>query len=1400
MRHVKLSIGAHLSQHPATHWRGRATAKAAVSAFALAGGLVGCSGHGSDAVESKAALNANPHTTDFAVYAQNSATLRDRVGVTGGDVGVGLVGTGPFLGGAYELTMTADAHVDTARSVLANRILLQDRARVGDIQVNQLTQQNHPTFTHQYPFPATAMPALPPMAPVTPGTAALTVKLGGTQVANPGSYGAVSVGDRGILRLNGGVYQLASLQLGNDARIEALAPVQLRVAGRFGALDRSFIGAAAGVTLTAGDLRIEVSGKNGNSGSLTDSPKAAVFGSSANVRAVMLVPNGTLLSGQRAIVVGAYVARDVYMDLDSTITYQSGVGPSGCLQSCDDGNPCTIDACSVGVCVHSSSPAGTSCADSNACNGAEKCDGAGHCQTGTPVVCAALDQCHAVGVCNTATGLCSNPAKPNGTVCNDANLCTKTDVCTAGVCGGTAYTCNDGLACTTDSCNGDGTCTFAVMADNCLVGGVCYANAATNPANQCEQCTPATSQTAWSPKSAGTACNDDHPCTSGDACNGVGACVGTAYSCNDNLDCTVDSCNGDGTCSHTIAAGCVINGACYAADATNPANQCQACTPSTSATSWTAKSTGTACNDGNACTSHDICNAGVCAGTAYSCDDGLACTADSCNGDGTCSHTITAGNCVINGACYANGASNPADSCQTCNSATATTWSNQADGTTCNDSSACTPADGGTDDGGTDDGGTSDDGGATCPSHTCIAGACTGVCVPGKTQCHGQTVQTCDATGNWKDGTTCMNQACVAGTCQGVCAPAALQCNGQTPQTCDATGVWQDGPACANQACIAGTCQGVCAPGAQQCHGQIPQTCDGTGAWQDGAACANQACVAGTCQGVCAPGSQQCNGQIPQTCDATGNWKDGTACMNQACVAGACQGVCAPGSQQCNGQIPQTCDGTGAWQDGPACANQVCVAGTCQGVCAPGALQCNGPIAQTCNGLGDWQVSTSSIGCEYYPTVTANSQLVGPFHFAVAIENAGSLPANYVVTRGATSTASGQVAAASVAVVQLPWVDELKAPPSTLLSRSAAGNGAYHLVTDQPVTVYQYNPLEYKIGSQYSYTADASLLLPVNTWTENYTVAARNTWYFTPIFYPGFYAITASQDNTVVTLNPSITGRWVVAGAGVAANGSGTITLNTGDVLQVLSASGGGSPDSSDLTGTGVLASKPVQVIAGHDCTNIPYYVGACDHLEDSMLPIETLSGTYIVAAPWIAAGTLKNRVVRVIGVDNSATLQFDPPQAGAPSTILAGQYVELPPSQTSYRITSDHKILVAQYMEGQLAGGNAGDPSMALAVPVEQYRSSYRFFASTSYDASFVDITAPTGATVTLDGVRVGATAFATVGTSGYGVARVQLSNAGSGDHSITSDHDIDISVYGYGQNTSYWYPGGLNLIHLAE
>ena len=53
-----------------------------------------------------------------------------------------------------------------------------------------------------------------------------------------------------------------------------------------------------------------------------------------------------------------------------------------------------------------------------------------------PDVCTPLDQCHDAGTCDTTTGVCSNPPKADGTVCDDQDPNTGPDMCQAGICQG----------------------------------------------------------------------------------------------------------------------------------------------------------------------------------------------------------------------------------------------------------------------------------------------------------------------------------------------------------------------------------------------------------------------------------------------------------------------------------------------------------------------------------------------------------------------------------------------------------------------------------------------------------------------------------------------------------------------------------------------------------------------------------------------------------------------------------------------------------------------------------------------------------------------------------------------------------------------------------------------------
>lgn len=80
----------------------------------------------------------------------------------------------------------------------------------------------------------------------------------------------------------------------------------------------------------------------------------------------------------------------------------------------------------AGACADPAIADGTACDDANACTQTDTCQ-SGACLGSAPVVCAASDSCHEAGLCDTGTGTCSNPSKPDGAACSAG-------ICAAGVC------------------------------------------------------------------------------------------------------------------------------------------------------------------------------------------------------------------------------------------------------------------------------------------------------------------------------------------------------------------------------------------------------------------------------------------------------------------------------------------------------------------------------------------------------------------------------------------------------------------------------------------------------------------------------------------------------------------------------------------------------------------------------------------------------------------------------------------------------------------------------------------------------------------------------------------------------------------------------------------------------
>lgn len=565
----------------------------------------------------------------------------------------------------------------------------------------------------------------------------------------------------------------------------------------------------------------------------------------------------------------------------------------------------------------------------------------------------------------------------------------------------------------------------------------------------------------------------------------------------------------------------------------------------------------------------------------------------------------------------------------------------------------------------------------------------------------------------------------------------------------------------------------------------------------------------------------ECVGDIELEC-ATGETQSMRDCRDEglSCITGRGCSLCLPGSISCDSGIPIFCNAAGdGWEIGDACE--------------PG-LQCS---PRGCLDLCvDAESSESYIGCEYWPTPAINSQLEPDFDFAVVIANPQLVPARVVVERNGAEVDSVTIAPGELETIRLPWVDELKGGEIGTEASAFVENGAYRLQSDVPVTVYQFNPLQYRLdrdcaddddidGLCFSFTNDASLLLPTHVLTGSYIGLARPSMAInvpdleTTVGSPGFLTVTAVEDDTEL----EVTARAFVSASPdtvvpeMEPGDTATITMNQGDVVQLLSAipttdcpnwvDDPEAPPGSfqycdsgptfDLTGTELRATRPIAVLGGHNCTFVPFNRWACDHLEEALFPVEAWGRSVLVGTTHSIRG--EPNLMRVVSAADGNLITVDPISTG-PIALNRGAFFETPLTQHVH-VTGTEPFAVVQFLVGQdYAGLGAsgvraiGDPSMSLAIPNEQFRSEYTFLAPTTYSTSYINVTATLGSSIFLNGRLLGE--LAPIGDSGAGVLTLEV---GSGVHNLQSTSTFGVVVYGFGNYTSYMYPAGLDLRLIA-
>ncbi len=251
-----------------------------------------------------AAATVPPNRTrDYAIVGLDSVMLRSNVTVTGGSVGV----NGPT--GAATLMRK----VRVADAVAANTINLGPKSQAGALYCLGLVPAEVTTAT----CAPTASPLLGavnfPIVQANPGTQRIRVEPLATLGPLPaGAYGAVRVGDKARLELDGGEYDFSSVWVGYRSQLVCRSECTIRVARdavvRIGAL----IGAAA--ASDAGDVRLEIRGLRAGPGAAFRAYKRSI------VNAQVYAPEGAIVLGINGDYTGSFTARTIFVYQKARIT------------------------------------------------------------------------------------------------------------------------------------------------------------------------------------------------------------------------------------------------------------------------------------------------------------------------------------------------------------------------------------------------------------------------------------------------------------------------------------------------------------------------------------------------------------------------------------------------------------------------------------------------------------------------------------------------------------------------------------------------------------------------------------------------------------------------------------------------------------------------------------------------------------------------------------------------------------------------------------------------------------------------------------------------------------------------------------------------------------------------
>jgi hypothetical protein len=279
------------------------------------------------------------------------------------------------------------------------------------------------------------------------------------------------------------------------------------------------------------------------------------------------------------------------------------------------------------------------------------------------------------------------------------------------------------------------------------------------------------------------------------------------------------------------------------------------------------------------------------------------------------------------------------------------------------------------------------------------------------------------------------------------------------------------------------------------------------------------------------------------------------------------------------------------------------------------------------------------------------------------------------------------------------------APPEQIYQQAAV-----YVKSRAPIVVYGV--------ARYQYTSDGFLAIPVSAFGTEYVIAAYPQYTAAGSIYdlPSVSNIIAAYDDTEVTFTMGGTNGSRTTG-GLRKGQKATVNMMKGDVWCFADAG-----DAQDISGSLVKANKPIGVVSGNQCANVPSGVYACDVINEMELPTFTWGKEYHVTP---IVGRQKAPVIRVFAKEKDTKVTRDGQDWMRLTLNSRGEgdaFIERRAFDGDLNslvngggtpckvIAADKPIYVMLYNPGQTDDNVVSDPFQMVLTPLEQYQKEIVF------------------------------------------------------------------------------------------